>query len=124
MILVNDEMQSTYRVRDDRVLEVVRTAEGSRFTINVIQTIDADDGKYLANHFIVSYRDEKTGALQKVDGYRDTYARIDGVWLPVNRTVVEVSEKPAPLVRMIRYRNPERLLETAESAAGEDTPGG
>jgi Protein of unknown function (DUF3386) len=109
LILVNDDMGSSYRVRDDRVLEVTRVADGLRFTISVIETMDADDGKYLANHFVVSYRDEHTGVLKKFEGYRDKYAHIDSLWLPVWRTVLEVGDAPSPLVRTIRYRNVVRL---------------
>ena len=68
LINLNDKMQSSYRVRDNQVSEVTRTAGDLRFTISVIQTAKADEGKYLPQHFIVSYRDAKTGALKRSAG--------------------------------------------------------
>ena len=121
LIVVNDDMQSSYRVRDDKVLEVTRVGDGMRFTISVIETMDADDGKYLANHFVVSYRDEQTGALKKFQGYRDRYAHVDGVWLPASRTILEVGDETSPVVRHLRYQSPVRLT---DSDAGEQAAAG
>jgi hypothetical protein len=114
LILVNDDSQSSYRVRDHRVTEVTRTMEGSRFTISVIESMDADPGKYLANHFLVAYRDAATGALQKLEGFRDSYDHVQGVWLPTSRTVIEVSDKTSPVVRSLRFRNIEALTVAAQ----------
>jgi hypothetical protein len=116
LILVNDESRSSYRVRDHRVTEVTRTMEGSRFTISVIESMDADPGKYLANHFLVAYRDAATGALQKLEGFRDSYDHVQGVWLPTSRTVIEVSDKISPVVRTLRFRNIETLAAAAAAA--------
>jgi hypothetical protein len=87
LVDVNDGMRSEYRVKDNVVREVTREMGGIRFTISVIETIETDGGKYLANHFIVSYRDAKTGDLKMFEGYRDRYSKIDGVWLPTARFV-------------------------------------
>jgi hypothetical protein len=115
---VNDASKSSYRVRDNRVLEVTRTLEGSRFTISVIQTMDADAGKCLANHFLVSYRDAATGKLQKVEGYRDGYAKVGGIWLPTSRTVIESADETTPTVRTLRIRKPEILAAAPAAAPG------
>lgn len=104
LILVNDRTDSEYRVKDNKVHEVTRTMDGSRFTISVLETMEGDTGKYIANHFIVSYRDAVTGALQKVDGYRDSYEHVDAVWLPTSRTVIGVADATSPNVRTIRLR--------------------
>lgn len=102
LIHVHDSTETSYRVSDNKVLEVTRTMEGSRFTISVIDSMEADAGKYLANHFLVSYRDPSTGVLQKVEGYRDSYAHTEGVWLPSARVVATIAGDPTPRVRMIR----------------------
>lgn len=120
LIVLHDALESSYRVKDGKVTEVTRTAGGSRFTISVIDTIDADDGKYLANHFVVTYRDAATGALQKFEGYRDSYARVNGVWLPTGRTVIEVAGETSPLVRTLRIKRIVELdAEGAEAGKGE-----
>jgi hypothetical protein len=124
LIVLNDGLQSSYRVRDNKVTEVTRTSEGSRFTISVLEAMDADDGKYLANHFLVTYRDAATGALQKFEGYRDGYSRIHGIWLPTSRTVIEVSDKSSPVVRTLRLRKIEPLdAAAAKTAQGAPAPG-
>ena len=103
-ILLNDFMQSSYRVRDGKVTEVTRVSEKLRFTISVIQTKTTEGGKYLPQHFIVSYRDAKTGALQEVQAYRDAYAPIGGTWLPVSRSVFFFEPKSdTPSLRSIVF---------------------
>lgn len=87
LIDVNDGMRSQYRVKDNKVTEVTREVGGTRFTISVVETIETDTGKYLANHFIVSYRDAKSGDLKMVEGYRDRYSKFGDVWLPTARFV-------------------------------------
>jgi len=102
LIELNDSMNSSYRVKNGKVLEVTRCPGKVRFTISVIETQTADPGKYLANHFVVSYRDKKTNALQSVEGFRDSYKAVDGVWLPARRTVVSVTpEHITPQIRRI-----------------------
>ena len=121
LIELNDGMKSSYRVKDNKVAEVTRTAGGMRFTISVIETLTTDNGKYLANHFLVSYRDEKTGDLKMVEGYRDSYSQIGGVWLPIMRTVVTTgaaSPEGAATATMQAIRLTDiKLLESAKVAA-------
>lgn len=105
LIRLNDRMKSEYRVKDNQVTEVTRTAGNTKFTITVLDTLNADAGKYLANHFMVSYRDATTNALQMVEGYRDTYSQIDGAWLPTSRVVYELNDKVTPRVRTFRFRD-------------------
>ncbi|MFN0242909.1 MAG: DUF3386 family protein [Planctomycetota bacterium] len=114
LIRVHDKTDSEYRVKDNKVHEVTRTMDGSRFTISVLETMEGDAGKYMANHFIVSYRDAETGALEKVDGYRDSYEHIDDLWLPTQRIVIGVGESTSPNVRMIRLRKHQALEKGAE----------
>lgn len=115
LIQLNDAMGSSYRVRDNKVTEVTRTAGDSRFTISVLETMEANPGKYLSNHFVVSYRDKNTGALQKVDGFRDAYTQIGGVWLPASRLVVTFGSETSPSARRIQFKDI-KLLEPAKVA--------
>lgn len=114
LIELNDGMESSYRVRDNKVLEVTRSAGETRFTISVIETIQADAGKYLASHFMVSYRDKKTGALQEVQGFRDTYQKIGAVWLPGSRSVLTFGSETSPEMRRIHFKDI-KLLEPAKA---------
>lgn len=117
LINLNDQMQSSYRVRDNQVTEVTRTGGDLRFTISVIQTMKADEGKYLPQHFVVSYRDAKTGALKEVQAFRDAYQKLGGAWLPLSRTVVFFDDKTTPTTRSLRLSNVQILPVTAPKTA-------
>lgn len=99
---LHDRMNSKYRIKDNKVREVTRTTPESTFTISVIETMEADPGKYLSKHFIVTYRGIIEGELQQVDGFRDDYEKIDDVWLPRKRVVLTVTkEHVSPRTREI-----------------------
>ncbi len=108
LIVLNDGMKSEYRVNDRKeVTEVTRQMGNTRFTISVLETMPTEGGKYLANHFIVSYRDATTGDLKQLEGYRDNYANIDGVWLPTMRYVfttkgIKPGEADTPSMQLLR----------------------
>lgn len=105
LIELNDRMQSSYRVRGHEITEVTRTGGDTRFTISVIQTMQADAGKYLPIHFMVAYRDKKTGALQQVEGFRDAYAKVGDAWLPRSRMVITFEQPTSPRLRQIEFRD-------------------
>lgn len=87
-VVLNDPLQSSYRVRDNQVTEVVRTMGDRRFVITVLETESGDGRKYLPRHFVVTYFDAATGAIQEVQCFSDTHARIKGAWLPTSRRVI------------------------------------
>jgi hypothetical protein len=120
LINLNDRMQSSYRVKDNKVTEVTRVAGGSRFTISVIQTMSTGAGKYLSTHFSVVYRDEKTGALQLVQAFRDKFSQIGTAFLPIERVVMSFEpEKITPTERSIKFRDIEVLPGANRVAAAE-----
>jgi hypothetical protein len=120
LINLNDQLQSSYRVRDNQVTEVTRVMDDLRFTISVIQTMQADNGKYLPQHFVVSYRDHKTGALKEVQAFRDAYQKLGGAWLPLSRTVVIFDDKTTPSTRSLRLSNVQILpVAATQNAAAE-----
>lgn len=92
MVELHDRLQSRYRIRDNQVVEVTRTMGGQRFTITVLETTRTDDGKYLPREFLVTYFDDKTGAIQRSQAFTDTYAQIDGLWLPTSRRVITAAD--------------------------------
>lgn len=101
LVLLNDGMDSSYRVRDRQIVEVTRSMGDTRFTISVLQMMTTETGKYLSLHFGVSYRDAKTGALQRVEGFRDAYDKLTGtpygtIYLPSHRIVVSFDSGPTP----------------------------
>lgn len=103
LVKLNDRLKSSYRIRNKKVMEVTRSVGKTTFTISVIQTKEADPGKYLAHHFLVTYRDTKSGAIKQVDGFRDKYKKIAGCWLPLKRTVITIEpENKTPKIRRIK----------------------
>ncbi|MBV9469808.1 MAG: DUF3386 family protein [Abitibacteriaceae bacterium] len=116
LIELHDGMESSYRVRGHEITEVTRTGGDTRFTISVIQTRQADAGKYLPIHFMVAYRDKKTGALQQVEGFRDSYAKIGDAWLPRTRMVITFDKSTSPRLRQIEFRDIKLLAASANPA--------
>lgn len=102
LVELHDRMNSKYRIKDNKVREVTRTTPESTFTISVMETMEADPGKYLSKHFIVSYRNLIDKSLEQVDGFRDGYDKVDGVWLPQKRIVLTVlKDQESPRTRII-----------------------
>lgn len=111
-IVLNDALQSSYRVQNRQVVEVTRTMGGERFTITVLETLPVEDGKYLPRHFSVTYFDAKTGAIRRAQQFTDAYQKIGNAWLPVSRRVV-TAENGTFTVRQIEFRNPRLLTASA-----------
>ena len=100
----NDAEHLSSRVRDGKILELTRTAGAKRFVISVLETMPCDAGKYIPTRYLVSYVDAKTGALQNVEMFENSYARIEGLWLPVGRRVVSVGQNAGAGLRERSFR--------------------
>lgn len=114
-VVLNDSMKSSYRIRNQQVVEVDRTMGDSHFTITVLETTPVAGGKFLPRHFTVTYFDAKTGALKRSEAFTDEYKQIDGVWFPASRRVTR-AENGKVATRVIEFHNP-RLRFTGEQAA-------
>lgn len=88
----NDPQNLSTRVRDGKILELVRTGGEQRFIISVLDTIECDRGKYVPSRYIVSYVDPKTEALLRVETFENKYAKVHGLWLPAERRVTSAGE--------------------------------
>jgi Protein of unknown function (DUF3386) len=82
-----DGMQSRYRVRDERILQIHRTMERVKFTINIEDTTTTRDGKVLTTRFTVYYFATGTGQLTQVESFADDYREVYDVVLPRLRRV-------------------------------------
>ena len=91
-VLLHDSLQSSYRVRDHQLIDVTRTMMGQKFSITVLESIRTNTGKYLPHQFMVTFFDEKTGSIDHVDAYTDTYAKINGAWLPLSRRIITAKD--------------------------------
>jgi hypothetical protein len=92
VVTLHDALQSSYRIKDNTLTEVTRTMGGQRFTVTVLETTPGNPGKYLPHQFAVTYFDAKTGAINRSDLSTDTFAKVDDVWVPVSRRVVQAKD--------------------------------
>lgn len=86
--LVGDRMNSTYRIRDKQILVVNRDMAGGRFTINVLENLTNEEGKFIPTSWTVSYWDVKSGQLKRSITNRVSWKRIGKYDLPTNAKVV------------------------------------
>jgi hypothetical protein len=86
--VLNDELHSSYRIKDKQLLEVNRAMEGRRFTISVLENRLNEDGKYLSVAFVVNFWNLETGELARSEANHQTWKRIGAFDLPVTTTVV------------------------------------
>ena len=114
-VVLNDSMKSSYRVRNQQVVEVDRTMGTDHFTITVLETTPVAGGKFLPRHFTVTYFDAKTGALKRSEAFTDEYKQIDGVWFPASRRLVR-AENGKVITRIIEFQNP-RIRFSGEQAS-------
>ena len=69
-----------------------RTVGAARFVIAVSERLRTADGRHLPTHFTVFHWDTGTGRLNRADHFTDTYAVVDGVYLPARRQVVSATD--------------------------------
>ncbi len=84
---------SAYRLKDDVIMEVNRTAgPAMRFTISVLEIERNAENKYLPRAFTMNFFNSKTGALQNSLGYWNEWCRVGTFDLP--KTILEVDAHP------------------------------
>ncbi|HMP15535.1 MAG TPA: DUF3386 family protein [Gemmatales bacterium] len=79
--VLNDELHSSYRIRDNQIMVVNRLQDGARFSITVQANIQNEEGKYLPSAYSVHYWD-KDGTLEKAEAHTQTWKRQQGYDLP------------------------------------------
>lgn len=99
--VLNDELHSSYRIRDQQILEVNRTTPEGRFTISVLENRKNAEGKYLPITFVVSYFDGQ--GLSQSEVHQQTWQRLDRFDLPVTTTVVSTRKLDAPALAKKAY---------------------
>lgn len=104
LVHLNDEMKSSYRIRDNQVVQVNRTMGGDLFSINILETTIVDGGKHLPRQFAVTYVDEKTKAIKRTQFFTDSFENVSGAWLPKMRRIITV-ENGQTNVRVIEFQN-------------------
>ena len=90
-IALGDKYGSTYRIRDNRILEVDRKTKDHRLLISVIETRTTRFGKYLPTHFFVATFDKDSGRVKQSSAYSDFYQEIGGEYLPRSRQLISTA---------------------------------
>ena len=86
--VLNDELHSSYRIRDRQIMEVNRAMKDTRFTITVLENKWNKEKQYLPVSYVVSTWDLKSNTLVSSSAHHDTWTRIGSFDLPVTVRVV------------------------------------
>lgn len=97
-------MGATYRIKGDEIREINRTLKGSRFSDRILATRKNAEGELLPLAYTVSYWDNTTNELQKVETFHATWTRVGRLDLP--RTHLQIkSEDGKTSVRELELSN-------------------
>ncbi len=88
--VLNDELHSSYRIRDEQIMVVNRVQDGTRFSITVQANQKTEEGKYLPSAYSVHYW-AKDGSLEKAEAHTQTWSRMNGLDLPQTIRVITVT---------------------------------
>jgi len=86
--VLNDELHSSYRIRDRQIIEVNRTTKDSRFTITVLENIVTSEKQFLPSSYVFDSWDPKTGQLVSAVAELVTWQRIGSLDLPATLLIV------------------------------------
>lgn len=84
-ILVADRFNSSYRLKDGRIRQVVRTIGKETLTLDITEIKETGNGRYLTTRFLSESHDAKSGELADKLEYWDTFKFENGEWLPAQR---------------------------------------
>jgi uncharacterized GH25 family protein len=91
--VLNDELHSSYRIRDRQIIEVNRTTKYVRFTITVLENVVNQEKQYLAASYVVDNWDPKTGQLVSSIAEHGTWQRVGTIDLPTSLLIVTTTSK-------------------------------
>ncbi len=86
--VLNDELHSSYRIKDNQITEVNRAMKDRRFTITVLENKKNAEDKFLSVTFVVNYWDLAGGELLRSESNHHTWTRVGKFDLPASAKVV------------------------------------
>jgi hypothetical protein len=86
--VLNDEMHSSYRIKDQQIMVVNRDMEGSKFSITMLENRRNEEGKFLPATFVVHYWNSQTGELTRTEANLQTWTRVSSFDLPMTVKVI------------------------------------
>jgi hypothetical protein len=102
--VLNDELHSSYRIRDNQVIEVNRTTPEVRFTITVLENVLTKEKQHLPVSYVVDSWDPKNGQLQSSVAEHATWQRIGAFDMPRTLLIVTTTAKGRDS-RLITFSN-------------------
>ncbi len=87
-ILLGDAQGTTYRIRDNRILQVDRRLRAPRLVLTVLGTQTTASGRYLPEHVFAVLLDKESGAVKEAWTYISRFQEVDGEYLPLSRQVI------------------------------------
>ena len=84
-VFLGGPYQSSYRIRDNQILEVDRQMGDGHLVITVLENRVTPDGRHLPRHFLVTLFDGETGALKSASAVTDEYIEVKGNFVPQRR---------------------------------------
>lgn len=96
-----DGLNTRYRVKENRIIQINRNMGPVHFTINVQDAIRTLDGKNLNTRYVVYYFTPK-GDLKQVESFNDDPEIVDGTYLPGKRRIF-LSEKGEVFVKELKF---------------------
>ncbi|MGF1582677.1 MAG: DUF3386 family protein [Gemmataceae bacterium] len=88
ILILNDELHSSYRIRDRQIIEVFRSTGPIRFKITVLKNYRNKEKKFLPASYVVNSWNAKTNKLVSSTAFHDTWKRVGKFDLPATMTVV------------------------------------
>ena len=91
-LLLSDHHESTYRIRDNQIIQVDRRLSDPRFVLTVLETQTTESGRYLPRHVFAVRFDRSTGAVREAWTYISEFQKVGGEYLPKSRQVIRTDE--------------------------------
>lgn len=89
--VLDDELHSSYRIRDKQIIEVNRAMKDVRFTITVLDNLVTREKQFLPSAYVVNTWDLKTKALVNSVAHHHTWTRQGAFDLPVTLLTVRAT---------------------------------
>lgn len=91
-ILLDDKYRSSYRIGDNRILQVDRQLTDSRRVLTLLSTETTSSGRYLPAHVSAVLFDKQSGAVREAWTYISRFQEVEGEYLPLSRKVVRTGK--------------------------------
>jgi hypothetical protein len=88
VIVLDDAMGSSYRIKDDQLVQVNRKMKDIRFSIIVMKNDVTPEKKYLASDYVVNTWKNDTNQLVSSWTFHHTWKRVNGMDFPDTVTIV------------------------------------